>query len=248
MRIFLLGPTYDGSGFYTLTKGDRNYLTKVLRLKEGDALTARDSDNRYYRACMMPGGMLSLEETEKPKESLTDAMPSYTGKRPRIHLYQCVCKGKKNEDIARMACEAGVETFTTVESAFTQRSLSDHDRDRIRSIMKEAVQQSGSETGIYDGESLSLGDALKDARGVKIILHQGTRGKTVSLFQVLEGLEEDCEISLLVGSEGGFSEEECTLAENEGFTTVLLPTNILRAETAGIYAIGAIQCILCKNV
>ena len=58
--------------------------------------------------------------------------------------------------------------------------------------------------------------------------------------------KEDIKIvaSLFIGPEGGFSDEECCLAENKGFFSVLLRTNILRAETAAVYTSAAVQSLL----
>ena len=55
---------------------------------------------------------------------------------------------------------------------------------------------------------------------------------------------EGMEISLFIGSEGGFSDEECEAAEGKGIVPVLLNTNILRAETAAIYAVAGVQTLL----
>ena len=51
-------------------------------------------------------------------------------------------------------------------------------------------------------------------------------------------------VAIVVGPEGGLEEEECSLLLESGFKAVVLKTNILRCETASIYAIGAVQTIL----
>ena len=62
--------------------------------------------------------------------------------------------------------------------------------------------------------------------------------------EALDGLSIDDQVSVLIGPEGGFSDDECILAEENGIQPVLLNTNILRAETASIYAVSAIQAII----
>ena len=73
------------------------------------------------------------------------------------------------------------------------------------------------------------------------MLHQSLLENSKTLFEVIKG---QTEISLFIGSEGGFSDEECLAFENEGGNAVLLKTNILRAENAGLYTVGAIQTFL----
>ena len=236
MRIFLLDRSWTGGDTYQLKAREMRYLVNVLRLKPGDRITARDRTNRYYDATIMEGGTLILSPVERPQSSLSD-----------VHLYQCICKGRKNEDIARMACEAGVEKLVFISSAYTQeKELKRHSIERIEAIMREAVQQSGSESGTEIG-MMTFAQALDEAPGRILLLHQSVLSRTKSLFEALDGLDADSTLSLFVGSEGGFSEEECHLAESRQATACLMPTNILRAETAGIFALGAIENILCSR-
>lgn len=247
MRIFLLDRSYDGGRTYDLKAKEVRYLVNVLRLKPGDRITARDRTNRYYDATIMEGGSLILSPVERPQSSLSDGLSGYRGPMPSIHMYQCICKGRKNEDIARMACEAGVEKLVFISSAYTQeKELKLHSIERIEAIMREAVQQSGSESGTEMG-MMTFAQALDEAPGRILLLHQSVLSGTKSLFEALDGLDADSTLSLFVGSEGGFSEEECHLAESRQATACLMPTNILRAETAGIFALGAIENILCSR-
>ena len=244
MRLFLLKNRTDGA-LYPLNKKEANFLFNVLRLSPGDEITARDADNNYYSA-LLAEGFLSLTPCQRPEDSsLTDSLSAYRKALPVIHLYQCICKGKKNESIARMAYEAGVSSLHFVRSRFCQETaLSEHDIERISLVIQDAVQQSGSQSPVKDIRSISFSQALEEAEGRIIILHQSSRETTRLLPEALSSAEPGEAISLFVGSEGGFSEEECIQAEDRGALFCLLPTNILRAETAGIYAIGAIQCLL----
>ena len=247
MRIFLLDRSWTGGDTYQLKAREVRYLINVLRLKPGDRITARDTANRYYEATVLDRTTLVLAPVEKPDRSLSDDLSGYRGPMPEIHMYQCICKGRKNEEVARMACEAGVDELVFVSSAYTQeKTLSAHSIERIQAIIREASQQSGSETRT-DIRILTFQEALAEAAGRILILHQSRLEETVLLRQALEGLDVTSRISLFVGSEGGFSDEECRNAQAKGAVTCLMPTNILRAETAGIFALGAIENILCTD-
>ena len=77
--------------------------------------------------------------------------------------------------------------------------------------------------------------------GRSLILHQSRRSKTLSIAEAVENADA---VSFMIGPEGGFSDKECEMAELEGVLPVLLPTNILRAETAAVYSASAIQIFL----
>ena len=78
-------------------------------------------------------------------------------------------------------------------------------------------------------------------KGRKIILHQSTLEESRYLSEILKDIEKGTLISLFIGSEGGFSDSECSFAVQNGADAAIMPTNILRAETAGIFALGAIE-------
>lgn len=240
MRIFLLTHA-EGEGCYHLVKKERNYLLKVLRLSVGDVFTAKDEKGCYYKATIISESDLMLTPTEKPEETLLDDLSGYRKKIFPIEVFQCICKGKKNEDIVRMLTEAGIQRINFVRSRYTQQTdFTSHELERLEKIRKEAIQQSGSDTQIAPFRVFSIEEAIKASLYKIILLHQGSREKTMSLRAALSSEETDNGISLIIGSEGGFSDEECSFMEENNAIPVLLPTNILRAETAGIFAVGGI--------
>ena len=127
-----------------------------------------------------------------------------------------------------------------METEFTEGHLNDHQLERLSLIMREAVQQSGADLPLLVGP-LPFDEALEEAEGRLVILHQGIRNASVSIE---EAITEAGAVTAMIGPEGGFSEQECAKAEDRGATPVLLKTNILRSETAAIYSAAAIQVIL----
>ena len=144
----------------------------------------------------------------------------------------------------RALTEIGVRRIIFMDTDNVQEhGFSIHQRERLETILKEAVQQSGSKPPVLSGP-ISFSEAVETAEGKRLILHQSLRGNTTYLEKVFS--KEDIKIvaSLFIGPEGGFSDEECCLAENKGFFSVLLRTNILRAETAAVYTSAAVQSLL----
>ena len=219
MRIFLLRES-AGEGIYRLSSKEKNYLTRVLRLEINSTFTAKDRDGRFYKAFLFDGDTLALEPTDAPEE---------------------VLKGKKNEIEVRALTEIGVRRIVLMETEFTQAPLSSHQIERIEAIMREAVQQSGSQMPELVGP-VSFSEALGMAEGRTLLLHQSALGEgPKSLSYSLSDLDGTSPVSMMIGPEGGFSDRECALACSEGAAAVLLNTNILRAETAAIYTAAAIQ-------
>lgn len=242
MRIFLLDRTYSGESLYQMKKREIQYLEKVLRLSPGTVFTAKDKDENYFEATILQDGVLSLRPAADPEETLLDSLSGYSGPFAPIDIYVSILKGKKNESVVRALTEIGVRRIIFVESTFCQeKTFSSHQRERLETIISEAVQQCGGRKPSLEGP-VSFEEAVKNAEGRKIILHQAVRERTLSIKEALEEKKEkNFVISAFVGPEGGFSDSECLFAEKNGVLPVLLKTNILRAETCSVYTAAVIQ-------
>ncbi len=255
MRLFLLPKTFNGERSLTLTGKDYNYLVRALRLKEGQKIMGRDNKGNLWTLTIShidkDRCLLNTESSNQASE-YTDALPQEKPLKPII-LYQCIPKGRKIDDIIKKATETGVQAIVLVNSENCVGNIKGKEESKLArfdSIVKEAIQQSGSVVPTIVDGPIELKDIPRDlkerAKGNKtlgIVLHQCKLKEDQSnLFSTVKNFNGIT--ALLVGAEGGFTEEECKLLLNEGFKAILLKTNILRCETASIYAIGAIQTIL----
>lgn len=242
MRVFLLRNNAE-SGVYKLSQKEKNYLFRVLRLNVNDIFTAKDSHDIYYKAFLFDEDSITLEETDKPEDTLLDGLSSYNGPFTPITAFISVLKGKKNEMEVRALTEMGIKKIVLMETEFVQSPISKHQMERFSLIIREAVQQSGSKEPELVGP-LSFKEALTEVEGKLLILHQSAIGGTMKLSEAVKDLSQNSPLSFMIGPEGGFSDKECEEAVNNGATPVLLCTNILRAETAAIYTASSLQTLM----
>ena len=255
MRLFLLPADFDKSPSLTLTGKDFNYLIRALRLRKGQELMGRDREGGLWNLKIEEIGKSSCTLSVSPAQELqekTDALPQMHPLKP-IVLYQCLPKGRKADEIIKKATEAGVQDIVLVKSRNCVADLEGKESSRLGrydAIVTEAIQQSGSVVPTKVHGVLSFKDIPSDfsrrSEGLPhlgIVLHQVKLSENQSdLFSCLNGF--DGITAIVVGPEGGLEEEECSLMLDAGFRAVTLKTNILRCETASIYAIGAVQTIL----
>lgn len=262
MRQYLLPDTFEGEDHVLLTGKESQYLVKVLRLKIAQHFMGRDREGKVWDLCLESIGKNNcvlgcrVPDAGEPLAS-TDVLPSYSGPYPHLFLYQCLCKGKKNEQIVRQATELGVEEIVLLTSTYCTKEFSKKNdknlggqKDRLEGQIKEAIQQSGSPIPTHlHQEMLPLTSFPQhwNNRGLALFFHQSERADQKSLTQLLSNHPIESPVALLVGSEGGFSEEECNFLEAAGCKPVLLNTNILRAETAALYGLSAIQVVLTER-
>lgn len=260
MRLFLLPKTFNGENTLTLSGKEYNYLVRVLRLKEGQKIMGRDGKGDLWE--------LTISQIDKDKNSCTletktsnkateytDALPQERPLKPII-LYQCIPKGRKIDDIIKKATETGVQAIVLVNSENCVANIKGKEESKLSrfdSIVKEAIQQSGSLVPTIVDGPIEIKDIPRDleerARGNKtvgLVLHQCKIKEDQSdLPSTLSKVKNfDGTTALLVGAEGGLTDKECQILLDAGFKAILLKTNILRCETASIYAIGAIQTLL----
>jgi len=253
MRQYLLPKDFHGEPTFNLTAKESRYLTKVLRYGNGTRFNGIDQSGKTWDLVMVDASTIGCTPTEGTFKETSDTLPSFHGPYPHIRLYQCLCKGKKDETIVRQATEIGVERITFVMSRFCTVDLSGKNtkaqetrNGRMEAIIKEAIQQSGSPVMTQLGKQvLTLAETIEECKeGTGLFFHQCAIS-TMGLPSLLKEAKEP--ISILVGSEGGFSDEECDLLVKGGMHPVLLKTNILRAETAAIYALSAVQSFLTEE-
>jgi 16S rRNA (uracil1498-N3)-methyltransferase len=169
------------------------------------------------------------------ESTLSEAEPSV-----KVTLYQALPKGDKMELIIQKAVEIGVTKIVPVVSS---RCVSRPDKKslskkiiRWQKIAKQAAMQSGRGIIPKIGECLSFKDAVEDAKGEKVIFYE-LGGESVKT--ILKNTPE--EISIFIGSEGGFSSEEVSLVTENGGKRATLGKRILRAETAPLVALTLIM-------
>ena len=196
--------------------------------------------------------------------------PKPAALRTRLALLQFIPKPQKMELIVRQAVECGVAAIVPVIGEYTQAGFDKalQKPGRFEKIIREARQQSGSqvETQIFPPCKLPAALGLIDKNepdALRLFLYERTEG-TLPLSAALFGQGQDSSkaqeaaaasigpaksrapISCVyaVGCEGGISPGECEALVSRGFKAVHFNTNILRCETASLYAAAAIQSAL----
>lgn len=153
-----------------------------------------------------------------------------------VTLYCAVLKRENFEWVIQKCTELGVKRFVPIITARTVKT--GLRMERLRVIAKEAAEQSGR--GIiptidhpleFDRACLSGRQALEEAKNQKNIFFH-----TLTNEQTRKPENQQTPVSIWVGPEGGWTEEEVDKAKNQGFIFSSLGSLILRAETAAIIA------------
>lgn len=223
----------DG-GKATISGTDYRHIVKVLRMKEGDAITLFDENALEYE------GRISHVGRREILVDIHSARKAETDSPLRITLLQGLPKGDKMDFIVEKATELGVHAIVPVVTERSQVRAFDR-RRRWERIALESSKQCGRTKPPAVENTLNFSEAIKCNvdYDLAIILHVGSQ---VSLKDFLSySLQHPKNIIVLIGPEGGFSENEVLLASEMGFTPLGLGPRTLRTETAGIAVLSIIQ-------
>ena len=215
----------------SLTGDEYKHAKNVLRLGVGDELTLLDGSGKEYSAVVarVEKGSLTLHVLE--------GRPSEREPQANVYLLAGALKGDKTELVVQKAVELGVNKIAVFSSRYCAAYMNENKLDRLNRVAREAAKQC---LRAYVPEVVYF-DNLKDA----IASAEGYEHKLFAC-EFLSKSEGDiagmgASYALVIGSEGGFTEEEFALAGQYGFAGISLGKRILRAETAAISLLSVVM-------
>ncbi|MGB2742249.1 MAG: 16S rRNA (uracil(1498)-N(3))-methyltransferase [Cognaticolwellia sp.] len=216
------------------------HTVRVLRLKDGDDITlfngiAEQQGYFEYQAKLCNVSKKRADIEIIAKRLVENESPL------NIHLGQGISRGDRMDFTLQKSVELGVNTITPI---FTDRcgvKLSgerlEKKHEQWQKIVISACEQSGRCTVPTVALPIYLEDWLQqESSALKLNLHPRAQHSIMSLPI------ENNRVRLLIGPEGGLSNDEISAATTAGFHDVLLGPRVLRTETAALTAITALQC------
>ena len=221
MEIRRFFTTNRNNDTFILDGEEYEHAVKVLRYKKGYYLIVCDGSGMEYN-CVIEDIALDHVVAKIQSEA-----KSHSETRVPITLYQCLPKGDKLDLIIQKAVELGVTKIVPLNSKNVAETKFNY--TRLLRVVRESAKQCGRAI-------LPTLTPLKDIGEVDfeedVILFANEREGERSLSDVR--LDSPKSIAIVVGSEGGFTLEECETLIGQGAISVSLGRRILRAETAGI--------------
>ncbi len=220
---------------------DAHHISRSLRMAAGEHITVCDMQMNEYE-CELSNFKEGVVEAAVLSVKKNDTEPSY-----RVHLFQALPKGDKLETIVQKSVECGVCEITLFESerciSKIKKENSAKKTERLAKIALEAAKQCGRGIVPKINEPVSYTRAIELAKGADIPIFCYEGDGTLSLKQILSEKKTSCiapSISVVIGSEGGFSQKEALFARESGMLLAGLGKRILRCETAPTFVLGCL--------
>lgn len=241
MPRFFVNQNQIDNGYITLIGEDAHHISKSLRMAVGEHITVSDMEKYDYEC------ILELFTEKSVKAKIIDKNPSKSEPPINIHLYQALPKGDKLDLIIQKSVECGVFDITPFESercvVKVKSDAENRKNERRNKIALEAAKQCGRGIIPKVNPTLTFDKMLDSLNNCDAVLFCYEGAETEPLGITLKKLKQERKISdiaVIIGSEGGFSNEEAAIATERGFSLVGLGTRILRTETAAIFSVSCI--------
>jgi 16S rRNA (uracil1498-N3)-methyltransferase len=223
------------SGSFLLTGPEGRHAATVRRLRAGESLVLTDGRGMRAAATVIETGRGELTVEVGSAEQVP-------APKVRVDLVQALPKGERGELAVELATEAGVDAvipWAAQRCIAHWKTAEQRARgvEKWRNTAREAAKQS-RRPYVPPVAELTSSATVVDLIGAAtstLILHESATG---SLAQAR--LPESGNVVLIVGPEGGLTEDELTMFRTAGAVAVRLGPQVLRTSTAGAVALGAL--------
>lgn len=224
---------------------DAHHAARVLRLESGDRVVLLDGTGNEYRGvveCVKSDRSGSEVEVGRLSRTRSDAEPSFP-----VHVVQGLPKGDKLELVLQKGTEVGVTSFWPV---YTERVVVSYTPQKLESrhvrwtrIVAEAAKQSRRAVVPEVAQPKTVVQtvrALSEEGHCVIVLWEKASAPLSTVLRRCQAsgfpAKRGAGIALVVGPEGGLTEDEVASLCRIGAVSATLGPRILRTETAGIVA------------
>ncbi len=221
------------AGTTWLSEEESKHCTRVLRKREGEAITVTDGKGFFYECTI-------TKADSRKCEFVIDQIIPETKQAFRIHIAIAPTKNADRlEWLVEKITELGVAEITLLDCDHSERTYTK--LERLQKVAISAMKQSQKAT-------LPL---IHDLIPFKNILTQESEQRFIAYVDfsnpqhLIQIATKHKDYLILIGPEGDFSKEELTLALQQGFVKVSLGNSRLRTETAGMAACCLLNSINC---
>ena len=215
-----------------LENEEAHHAIKVLRLNIGEVIKISDGVGNW-----VSGPIVEIAKKEL-FISITERGQIQAVK-PELVLVQAITKSDRNKEMLELAVEAGVDRIIPWQS---ERSISKWQSDSEQKWqvgIKQSCKQARQVKLPQLMQVMSTSEVIKSIGegGFGIVFHEEASTK----FSELTIPNSQSSVYLVIGPEGGISEQELLSFQNNGSKVVRLGDTVLRSAHAGFAALSAVQ-------
>ncbi|MFO0940384.1 MAG: RsmE family RNA methyltransferase [Pirellulales bacterium] len=235
------------SGPVQLSSEDARHAQSVLRLKAGDEIQLFDGKGNQAQAQIVGVSKSKVQVEVQKLERISRELPH------NLNVMVALPKGDRQKVLVDLLVQLGASQLTPLESYRGVAQPTDNAIQRLERSVIESSKQCGRNLLMQVIPPLSV-ESLCDSKsssqqfdGLRLFAHP--YGARIPLLAALERsfeTDQPRSATVLIGPEGGFTEQECEKLNAAGWTQVCLGDRILRVEAAAAM-IAATWAAVCQR-
>ena len=214
---------------------EHNHLRNVLRMQSGDEVILNCGDGYDYHA-----KIVNITKSSTVLEVISKQKNIYDPVR-KVTVFQALVKSDNMSLIVQKCTELGVTDFVPFVSKFITAKDKDGKSDKLQLISNQSTKQCKRSTPMKVSPVLTFNQMLAKLSEYDCVIFANECEQQYALDSDLSKFSN---VAIIVGSEGGFDEDEITSITSAGAHSITLGKRILRAETATISLTSVVMFLL----
>ena len=218
-----------------ITDEEFHHLVNVMRARVNDKVCLFNGNGYFYF------GEITQINKKNAEILITHSQKSENEPVVNLTVYQALAKGDKLSLVMQKITEIGANEMAIFDSDFCDVKSNTTRVDRLENIAISAAKQCGratfpKQTGVYKMKEIA--DKISDYDAF-YVAYENEDGLTLS-NDLIKNKSSLKNVAIMIGAEGGFSENEINLLKENGAKIVSLGNRILRTETVAMVVSGII--------
>jgi 16S rRNA (uracil1498-N3)-methyltransferase len=221
---------------YEFDSDDAQHAIRVLRMSAGEVFMLSDGRGKWSKVKIFAVKKKSLE-VEVMETGIQDPLEvSFT-------VVQALPKGDRLKESIELLTEGGVDTIIPWSA---QRSIGKADKgvEKLQVTAREASKQSRRLfiPDVTDVANTSKVVELIPQHDLVLVFHESAKSKVSEI--ITRKYFESRSVMIIIGPEGGITDEELGLFKSAGAKVALMGRPILRSAHAGLAAMSAVNALI----
>ncbi|MBE5735025.1 MAG: 16S rRNA (uracil(1498)-N(3))-methyltransferase [Clostridiales bacterium] len=236
-KRFFLDKLID-SDIISIEGEEHNHICNVIRMRTGDKIIVVCNDEYDY-ICEIQD--ITKRETicRVLEKKSNDHNPTKC-----IDVFQALVKNDKMSMIVQKLNELGVANLRLFHSKYQTVKPSENKQDKLQKISNQSSKQCKRSKSMIIHDSIAFDKMIELFTNYDLVLFANECEKSIKLSKYIDKIKNSSKIAIIIGSEGGFEEQEIKKIIKGGGVSISLGSRILRAETASIAMAGYVSILL----
>ncbi len=211
-----------------LNDSEHNHLSNVLRMKIGENIIVL-LDDEYDYVCEIES--ISKKQTEL---KILEKVKNNNNPKVNVTVFQAILKGDNMSLVVQKLTELGVRKFVPITSKNITALGNKNMVEKLSIVSNQSIKQCKRSIAMQISKTTDIKAIVNDFNQYDLVFVAYEKEKINTMQSIFGKVKNLKNVALIIGSEGGFTDEEIKMLVNNGAKSITMGKRILRAETASI--------------